>query len=271
MIDAIVVGAGLFGQIINKNLTRAGLNSVMLDCQKSASGSAPAACLMRPSWFNSLGKSAYEPALRTLDKLYGLEDIEFKVGPAKTKVHWCDPKEILAGKSLFAKVEEVGPGWVRTSRERFEARWVIVAAGVWSGELTRVPKLSGRAGAAFLWPGEKVEAPFIQPWAPYRQIVAFNRGDGLWVGDGTAMKPENFDGARRALSANRCARAVGLSADVPAAFGGYEILYGIRPYVPGAKPCFLNMQPGLITATGGAKNGTLAAGWAAHKIVEYVS
>ena len=23
-------------------------------------------------------------------------------------------------------------------------------------------------------------------WAPYKQIVAFNRGDGLWAGDGTS-------------------------------------------------------------------------------------
>ena len=119
-----------------------------------------------------------------------------------------------------------------------------------------------------MWYGEHVEHPFIRPWAPYRQIVAFNRGDGLWVGDGTAVKPETFTAERLQKSMVRCAGAVGLPGLEK---NGPEIVIGHRPYVPKVKPCYLKIQRGLIVATGGAKNGTLAAGWAAHKVGEALS
>lgn len=265
MLDAIVVGSGLFGQIIHKKLWTLGLNSVMMDRQEHDAGSGPAACLMKPSWFSSLGKDVYEPSLRLLDGLYGVHDISFKVGPVHTDVHWCDPSIVLGPKPEIMDVQEVGPGWVQTQRERFEARTVVVAAGVWTGSLVPVPGLTGRAGAAFLWPSAKIKEPFISPWAPYRQLVAFNRGDGAWVGDGTAIKPENWSEERLHTSAQRCARAVGLPIEKA------KVMYGVRPYVPKVKPCYLDIKPGLIVATGGAKNGTLAAGWCAHRIAEELS
>lgn len=265
--DAVVVGAGLFGQVIAANLRRLGMQVVVVDDREPHAGSKPAACLMKPSWFSSLGREVYEPSLQLLDELYGVRDITFKVGPTSTSVHWCDPQKILSGPSSTGHALRVEPGLVRFRDCDIECTTAIVAAGVWTRDLVDVPGLVGRAGAAFLWPEQSIEEPFIRPWAPYRQLVAFNRGDGLWVGDGTAIKPENWSEEREMLSRSRCWTAIGKGRQSHP----HHTLYGIRPYVPKAKPCHLVMEPGLVVATGGAKNGTLAAGWCAHKIGEALS
>jgi len=269
-LDAIVVGGGLFGQVIAKALRAQGRVVAVLDAHRSNAGSKPAACLMKPGWFAGLGRDVYEPSLNLLDRLYGVEDIEFKAALAKVTVHWVNPAKILSEPVSTMEVVRALPGRVEGRRETLEAPLIIVAAGVWSNELLRdvdhsVPALSGRAGVAFLQPEKRIEQPFIKPWAPYKQIVAFNRGDGLWVGDGNTIKPERWSDKRLQQSAERCEAAVG-------GIVGAEALYGIRPYADVAGPCALwEARPGLWVATGGAKNGTIAAGWCAHEIARRTS
>jgi glycine/D-amino acid oxidase-like deaminating enzyme len=142
-----------------------------------------------------------------------------------------------------------------------EARTVVVAAGIWTELLLPEVKQRGLAGMAFLWPGEKIEVPFVRPWAPFKQIVAFNREDGLWAGDGTSIVWKNWSVKHEEATWRRCTSAVGVEAE-PAR------IFGVRPY-HSMKPCYLGeVRPRLWVATGGAKNGTLAAGWCAHELVE---
>ena len=212
---------------------------------------------MKPSWFSGLGPDIYNPALETLDYLFGVEDLQFQVGPGSATVHWVDPAKILnANLVTRGEVTDVQPGRIVVRDGTvIEAKNIVVAAGVWTSALTNF-YVEGRAGAAFLWKGKSVERPFISPWAPYRQIVAFNRGDGLWVGDGTAVKTWNPE--RESVSRLRCAKAIGDDLAYKP-----ETLYGQRPYVTGVKHAAIKqLAPGLWVATGGAKNGTLGAGYA---------
>jgi glycine/D-amino acid oxidase-like deaminating enzyme len=221
---------------------------------------------MRPSWFSSFKKEQSGPALRLLDELYGVQDLIFRVGPGRVTVHWCDPRSILSEKPLRARVQRIaagGSGWEVSMRNQpsVDVPLVVVAAGIWTTLLAPVEgDLVGQAGAAFLWADEYIEKPFVRPWAPYRQLVAFNRGDGLWVGDGTAIKRDNWTEARAVVCEERCTAAVGLP-NKP------RRLFGVRPYSR-ERPCYLREQrPGFWVATGGAKNGTLAAAWCAHEII----
>ena len=272
MVDAIIIGGGLFGSIIAKELQAKGREVVIIDCDKPDAGSKPAACLMKPSWFSSLGKEISEPSLELLDRHYGVKDIKFKLpNRFHATVHWVDPqlvldKDYIAGE-VYAITPEYGFGHLVSFRTKgsdkhlqLEAPLVVVAAGVWSADIVPIEGgLQGQAGMAFLWPENTIEDPFVSPWAPYRQLVAFNRGDGLWVGDGTAIKHENWTEDRALTSLARCGKAVNLSTPP-------KKLYGIRPYTK-RKPCYLEeVSPGLWAATGGAKNGTIAAGWCAHEI-----
>jgi glycine/D-amino acid oxidase-like deaminating enzyme len=266
MLDTIVVGAGLFGQVIAKSLQLKGHSILVLDDRREGSGSKPAACLMKPSWVSGLGKEVYNPALQQLNDLYGVHDIDFKVGIGYTTVHWVNPAAILHGVPVTqATVGAVGDGWVSTHRgETLHARHVIVAGGVWTSGL--VPYyVEGRAGAAFLWPKGKIERPFISPWAPYRQLVAFNRGDGLWVGDGTAVK--TWDEERERVSLKRCSDAVDRALiDKPIT------LYGQRPYIQGVKHAHIKQITNRTwAASGGAKNGTIGAGYCGHYFAELLS
>jgi glycine/D-amino acid oxidase-like deaminating enzyme len=274
MLDVVVVGAGLFGQIIARALEKQGRVVAIIDAKYELAGSKPAACLMKPSWFSGLGKEIYEPSLALLDDLYGVHDLEFDLRATKDlgrvkmgTVHWVDPARVLYPKANYAVVTKVEPGRVWSEGKCLEARLVVVAAGIWTQALLPQYKQIAQRGTAFLFDRLKMlERPFIQPYAPYKQLVAFNRGDGVWVGDGTAIKRDNWTDAHTERSRRRCAEAI----DAPEHM--CTELSGIRPYAKGHKPCLLEeVFPGLWVASGGAKNGTLSAGWCAHVIKERTS
>lgn len=271
MTDAIVIGAGLFGSVIAAQLRSQGRSVTIIDNQEPAAGSRPAACLMKPSWFSSMGADVTRPSLELLDRLYGVHDIKFSVGKvAPVTVHWCNPAKILSEKFVNGTVYSIvndnvyyrpagGSGLCEIS-----APLIVVAAGIWSTTLVPIEGgLKGQAGMALLFTEQAVDKPFIQPWAPYRQLVAFNRGDGLWVGDGSAINHENWTKQREQDILYRCQKA---TANVGHPEKGMKKLFGIRPYTK-EKPCYLKeLYSGLWVATGGAKNGTISAGWCAHEI-----
>lgn len=279
--DVIVVGAGLFGSVIAAKLRAEGAHVATIDDRRPNAGSKPAACLMKPSWFSGLGKDVSEPSLKTLDALYGVQDITFalKPGPLSATVHWVPPAKILQVPDVVAKVDQIiDRGSFLTIQvlnqtfpfgtlsNTFTAHRVVLATGVWAHELTPQFRLEGRAGAAYLFDGE-IDPPFINPWAPYRQLVAFNREPGkTWVGDGSAIKAANWNRDRDQQTLSRCAKALGRPESA-------SQLFGIRPYSP-TKPALLSEAGAsgkLWVANGGAKNGTIAAGWCAHELARRFS
>ncbi len=276
-VDTVIIGGGLFGKVIAKALTSVGHETVVVDAQKDDAGSRPAACLMKPSWFSGLGKEIYEPSLRLLGEVYAVKDIDFRVGPATATVHWIRPRDILSYPHTYARVTHIEPGLVtaldaRAVMQQWRTRNIIVAAGVWSNRILNligkyVPNLTGRAGTAWLWPNLTVDEPFVRPWAPYRQLVAFNRGDGLWMGDGTSIKTGNWTREHDKRSLSRCIDALPQTVPRSSYNPVMERLHGIRPYIPKVKHAVLeDLGGGIWVATGGAKNGTIGAGWCAHQL-----
>src|SRR5258708_4655768 len=112
--DAVVIGAGIFGSIITRALRSAGIPTLTVDARRANSGSAPAACLMRPSWYSALGKHIYAPALNKLLDLVGVQELTFRVVMTSTKVLWCNPAKVFWRDTLFNEVTRLIPvvgGW----------------------------------------------------------------------------------------------------------------------------------------------------------------
>lgn len=273
MTDAIIIGAGLFGATIARALQAQGRSVTVFDDNRPLSGSGPSGCLMKPSWFSGMGKHVTEPALELLHRLYNVRTVEFRVHPLKVmaKSLWIPNREVLDRADLnvvSTRVTRVLPGTtapvVELNSEHFwTAPLVVIAAGFWSSLLTPVPGLVGKQGVSFSWRAQ-VKEPSIRPWAPYKQTVVFNDSDGtVWGGDGSAIKPENWTCEREGECVARVARSAGL----PPLLAVSRV--GIRPFVKSAGPCLVeNRGNGLWVATGGAKNGTVAAGWAAYRIAK---
>lgn len=273
-VDTIVVGAGIFGTTIGLWLRKQGQSVIILDAEKPLSGSAPAACIMRPQWLSKLTKKEMAQSFSVLDELYGLHELEGKIlvaGFVKSiVVYWVAPHGILRpGRFEPAEVVEVGGGdkpWVRCADGRtIYGRRVVVAAGVWTSKLCEVKGLTGQAGVAFTWKVDETEEmrPRIAPWAPYKQLLALHRAPGeLWVGDGTSLREESLTEARISQSRERCAKFVAM--DPSAA----TQTVGLRPYIKGLKgPAFVEeVMPNVWAATGASKSGTAGAGWAAYKL-----
>lgn len=274
-LDAIIVGGGLFGSVIAQELRSQGRRVEVLDRGEPLAGSGPAACLMKPSWFAGLGKEVHVPALETLDRLYGVNDLQFTLhvgaGFATGIVHWVNPRHILRFGKRYCSVAAVAPGRVILAADQgaqpevLEARHVIVAAGVWTQQLLRQYEQGWQRGMAVLYPEAHTSTGIIKPWAPYRQLVGFDRGDGVWVGDGSAIKHTNWSPTREEeiLSRERKLARRMIGPVLPLE----DQLQGLRPYWKGGKPCLLErVEDGLWVASGGAKNGTLAAGWCAWRL-----
>ncbi len=281
MTDLLVVGDGLFGRIITRHARHLGLETIMVGDSRPGSGSAAAGCVIKPSWVSSMSRGDLSDGLMMLDRYYGIQEVRFRIVPSgmHTTAFRVDPARILAtaprGDEILGRVSalvdrgnHIEAGIVNWDGRiaQISARHVVVAAGIWTPELCPWVEVTGRWGWSFR--GPPVEEPSIRLWAPYRQVVALNLDDGhSWSGDGSALKHESLTTARMKKARERCAAAVE---------GAYPELLavttGARPYVRLEKgaPCLVSRHGNVIAVTGGAKNGTIAATWAARRVIEEI-
>ncbi len=275
-IDVLVIGAGLFGSIIGEALQTIGRSVSYIDAMRLDAGSRAAACLMKPAWLSRMGKENYSFALDHLDELFGIVDVDFYTRPLNklVRVHWIPPHRILKyGSAIQGTVTnictKVGENsWVEAliNRKHYTIRpeLIVLAGGVWTKKLVSLPELVGSSGVAFSWTGSS-PLNTISVWAPYKQLVTLNDWypGKMWVGDGNAIKTANWTSERQEQSLKRCSEAVNRNAKEA------TVYYGIRPLIKGQQTCFINkINNNVWVATGGAKNGTAAAGWAAGQIMK---
>lgn len=280
MYDTIVVGSGIFGSVIAAHLRAGGQRVIVVGDDRQDSGSRPAGCVMKPSWISSLSRDDYSLGLKLLDDLYGVRTIQFVLRPKLTTVEaqHVNPQAILRGCTAHP---DFVAGVVRNTGEDGEAvavqftnyedkksyaavaRHLVVAAGIWTGELC--PWVQTKAQYGWSFRGPPVREPVISLWAPYRQVVAFNMDDGRsWSGDGSSLKLESATHERQQKALHRCHVAMGHD---PLRRDTYEVARGARPYAEtGGRPCLIARRGSVWAVTGGAKNGTIAAAWAAREL-----
>jgi len=279
--DLIAVGCGIIGATVSRALTARGMDVLTLDDGRPLGGTAPSGGHLRPSWFRGMARSDYEPALSLLDEVWGLLEEEFVVAPLglSASIARVDTDKVMAHPRTVATVtglrhldnypvvvmEIDGAGGKREVREE-RCRLLLLATGAWAGELVAGTAITPKQGVSFRLPGT-LSAPFVRPWAPYRQVVGHQQAPGeVWVGDGSAVLPSNWAPSRTAACLERCRRAARLPNVSPS-----RTLFGLRPYctLPAASPCLLKrLGPRAWLATGAGKLGTIAAGWVARRLID---
>jgi glycine/D-amino acid oxidase-like deaminating enzyme len=277
MRDAIVVGAGIIGSTIAAALRNVGMQVVLIDDGREMAGTKPSGGHLKPTWFGGMKKSEWVPALRLLEDIWGMKSELFTIKPtgAQTEVFRVDTDIVVANPRMIGCVRSVNhldnfpvvKGVAGPPVNQFEerCRLLIIATGAWAGELLPEVAVTNKQGVSFRVEGQ-LEQPFIRSWSPYKQIVAHQQSDNeIWVGDGSAILKANWNEQRTTQCRMRCLNSLG---------GGHRVtstIHGLRAYAKskGNDPCLLQkLGPRAWVATGAGKSGTIAAGWAANRILQ---
>lgn len=253
----LIVGGGLFGSQAAAYARAQGIETLLFDPGLPGAASPAAAGLFKESWAGVKWGDHFQRALPVLDKLFGIRSITLTHDDGTKEPFLFVPSTcILEPNPVRQTVSVVGDGWLEAGGQRYEG-WVYVAAGVWSPMFLGGLQVIGKAGASFVFAGEREGR--IRAIAHGRQAIAFVRDQGTtYFSDGTA-EPDYTSGHDQ-QSLQRAA-ALGL-ADSP-----IQRIWGRRPYTPGG-PVFRKIANRTWLATGGRKLGTILGASFARRLVE---
>jgi hypothetical protein len=274
MRDAIVIGNGVVGASIAGMFRLQGRDTLVLDSHRPLSGTGPCGGSVKPSPLTGLPKDEEKPMLDTLDTLFGLTKETFQIHPSGDILK-RDVWRIGMDRVYGSPHEEVDDSWIR-ERTGFPTvhyikhgieimetcRLLVVAAGMGTMRLIPEIQLTAKHGVSFRFSGQ-VEHPFVQTWAPYKQVTVHNiTPTEIWAADGSALKPENWTDERTIQSKLRIQAAMGRTD------GPTQIREGLRSFdLSGRKPCLLaQVNERIWVAVGAGKFGCIAAGWAANEM-----
>jgi hypothetical protein len=229
----------------------------VFDAGLEGAASHAAAGLFKEDWARRRKmRPHYLYALPILERLYELRQVSLTRDDGSCESLLCiSPAAILEPDPIRRRVASLGDGWLEADGQRHEG-WVYVAAGVWCGSFLPSLNVHGRAGSAYLFPGER--AGRIRQMADGRQSFAFVRDAGTtYFGDGTAEREHTAEHDRRTLE-----RAAEMGLTEPVAR-----LWGNRPYAPDGL-VYEKIAGRTWLATGGRKMGVILGASCARRLVD---
>jgi glycine/D-amino acid oxidase-like deaminating enzyme len=252
----LIVGGGLFGSQAAAYARHKGIEAVVFDAARMGAASPASAGLFKEEWTGKKLREHFHQALPVLERLYGPRSITLRRDDgSKESLSFVPPAAILEAAPIREMVASVGDGWLEAGGVRHEG-WVYIAAGVWCEQFLPGLGVYGKAGASFLFHGEREGR--IRPFARSRQAVAFVRDPGsTYFSDGCAEIDFTQEHEQQSLS-----RAAEMDLTAPV-----QRLWGRRPYTPGG-PAFRQIAGRTWLATGGRKMGTILGASFARRLVE---
>ncbi|MBY0525298.1 MAG: FAD-binding oxidoreductase [Gemmataceae bacterium] len=252
----LVVGGGLFGSLAAAHARRQGFETRVFDPGLDGAASHAAAGLFKEAWAGKRFQEHYRQAVPLLDRLYGLKEVRLRQEDGSEETFWfVSPTRVLEANPIRERVTAVGDGWLEAGGVRHEG-FVYIAAGIWCAEFVPGLNVTGKAGAAFLFDGEREGR--MRPIARGKQALAFVRDAGrTYFSDGTAAMEYTPEHDRQTLH-----RAADMGLMEPK-----RRLWGYRPYVPGG-PVFRKVGERTWLGTGGRKMGTILGAAFALRLVE---
>lgn len=267
MSNVAIIGAGVTGSVIARAMEEAGHKVGVVDDARPFRATPASAGIIHPNWVGAFNKDEVRDGLMLLDKFYGLKTVNFPDGSSARQL---SPAQYLwpEGKTIHKKVIGHSPqGNVELDNGQImHPTYIIICTGCWANELAgdKIPPIKATAGTAFLYRHTQLAAPLLKPWAPYKQLMAFNRDvDTVWAGDGTSILPKNYTAEREQASFERIKRAVG--------FTPTHRITGWRPMVVGQKSgVCAKIGSNTWVVTGGSKSGTIFAAIAANRLLKEI-
>jgi glycine/D-amino acid oxidase-like deaminating enzyme len=256
MTTLLVVGGGLFGSFAAAYARHRGIEALVFDPGLDGAASQAAAGLFQEGWAGRKLRDHYAYALPLLERLYEIRHVSLARDDGGRESLLClPPAAVLEPAPVRQQVTAVGDGWLEAGGRRYQG-WVYIAAGVWCGQFAPGLDVYGKAGAAFLFVGERQGR--MRQLAGGRQILAFVRDPGTtYFSDGTAERDYTAEHDRQTRD-----RAAELGLSEP-----NRRLWGIRPYTPRG-PVFQQIVGRTWVATGGRKLGTILGASCARRLVE---
>jgi glycine/D-amino acid oxidase-like deaminating enzyme len=253
----LVVGGGLFGSLAAAYARSKGIEATVFDRGLDGAASPAAAGLFKESWAGTKHAEHFQRAVPLLDRLYGIRQVSLRHDDGSAEAFlFVPPTSVLEPSPIRQTVTAVGDGWLEAGGRRYEG-FVYVAAGIWCAQFLPGLGVYGRAGASFVFPGER--DGYIRPAARGQQAIAFVRDPGTThFSDGTAERDYKPEHDRLTL---KRAAAMGLT-DKP-----LGRLWGQRPYTPGG-PVMRRLGQRTWLATGGRKLGTILGASFARRLIE---
>jgi glycine/D-amino acid oxidase-like deaminating enzyme len=253
----LVVGGGLFGSLAAAYARSKGVEAHVFDPGLPGAASPAAAGLFKEDWAGKQLRQHYRAAVPVLERLFAIRTVSLTDDAGNRQSFlFVPPGDILERNPIPDLVTAVGDGWLEAGGRRYEG-WVYVAAGVWCRHFLAGLDVYGKAGASFLFPGER-EGRVVQ-LGHGRQAIAFVRDPGTtYFSDGTAEREYSPKHDRLTLEH---AAAVGLTHPPCRRQLGY------RPYTPGGV-AFVRLGGRTWLATGGGKMGTILGASSARRLVE---
>lgn len=266
MSNVAIIGAGVTGSVIARVLQNAGHKVAVIDDARDHRATPASAGIIHPNWVGAFSKTEVDNGLVLLHELYGLRVVTF---PDNTVARQLSPRQYLwpHGKIVPFKVSRLNGMDIELSDGRvMHPTYTIICTGCWANELAgyKIPPVRTTAGTAFLYAHTNIAGPILKTWAPYKQIMVFNRDeDTIWAGDGTSILPKNYTEERKQASLERIRNAVG--------FTPTSSVTGWRPAVVGQKGGVCDkIASNTWVVTGGSKNGTIFAAIAANRLIKEI-
>src|SRR5262245_36376766 len=171
--NLLVVGGGLFGSLAAAWARSNGIEALVFDPGSSAAASPAAAGLFKEAWAGKKLRPHYDRALVLLQRLYPVRSLALtREDGSKESLLFVPPAAILEPAPIRQRVTVVGDGWLESEGRCYQG-WVYIAAGVWSEQFLPGLGVYGKAGAAFLFAGEREGRICILDRS--RQALAFVR------------------------------------------------------------------------------------------------
>jgi glycine/D-amino acid oxidase-like deaminating enzyme len=251
-----IIGGGLFGSQAAAFARSRGIEAVVFDVGLPGAASPAAAGLFKEAWAGKKLAKHFHDALPVLDQLYGIRRVTLHHDDGTPdEFHFVPPTAILEREPVRERVTAVGDGWLEAGGHRYDG-YIYIAAGVWCEEFRPGLGVYGKAGAAYVFSGERPGR--IRPLTRSQQAIAFVRDSGTThFSDGTAERHYTEEHNRQSLAR---AAEMGL-VDPPV-----ERIWGLRPYTSGG-PTFLRLGERTWLATGGRKMGTIIGAAFAQRLV----